>query len=130
MKRITGARRIEGRRGERKKEETKEEDQIPLNTCFIVLLRSFPNLQTPEDLGKPGLSYITSHTHTCTQSVICPTTTSLPAPVFLSFFLPFFLCFQDFFSSADDALWHNETVKRSPVEAGAETKRVWGGGGV
>lgn len=63
MKRITGARRIEGRRGERKKEETKEEDQIPLNTCSIVLLRSFPNLQTPEDLGKPGLSYITSHTH-------------------------------------------------------------------
>lgn len=90
MKRITGARRIEGRRGERKKEETKEEDQIPLNTCSIVLLRSFPNLQTPEDLGKPGLSYITSHTHTCTQSVICPTTTSLPAPVFL-FFLPPFL---------------------------------------
>lgn len=64
MKRITGARRIEGRRGERKKEETKEEDQIPLNNCSIVLLRSFPNLQTPEDLGKPGLSYITSHTHT------------------------------------------------------------------
>lgn len=37
-----------------------------------------------------------------------------------------------FLSSAHDALWHNETVKRSPVEAGAETKRGWeeGRGGV
>lgn len=67
------------------------------------------------------------HTHTHSLSVMRPITTPLPAPVFPFFLSPFLPLFSSvFFSRAHDALWHNETVKRSPVEAGAETKRGCG----
>lgn len=50
---------------------------------------------------------------------VWPITAPKPAPSFLSFFLPVFSCL---FSSAHDAVWHNETVKGRPVEAGAESE--------
>lgn len=99
-----------------------------LPVCSFVF-GGFSNRQTAGDSGKPGLSYITSHTHTHNLSVMCPITTPLPAPVFPFFLSPFLPVFSSvFFSRAHDALWHNETVKRSPAEAGAETK--WGCGWV
>lgn len=97
---------------------------------FLNVFGSFPNQQTPENLGNPGLSYITSTpptpTPTHSLSVICPITSPLPTASFLSFFLLFFSCFRVFFfSSAHDALWNNEAVKRSPVE-GWDQRRVCG----
>lgn len=65
------------------------------------------------------------HTRTHTFSLICPITL-LPAPVF--HFILSSCVLKSFFSSAHDALWHNETVKRSPVQR-LELRTRRGGGG-
>lgn len=79
-------------------------------------------------------------------SLFLPSFIPIYLSLFPSFSLPFFVssCLQSssfldlflffFFSRAHDALRHNETVKRSPAQAGAETKSGWekegGGAGV
>lgn len=125
--------RGEGRKQEEEKgvvrrgESMRQEDRKGGDERVHLYTGSFPNLQTPEESGKPGLSNMTSHTHSHTlkSNLSHNYTTASPCLSFLSSSLSSCV-FGSFFSSAHDALWHNETVKRSPVEAGAKTRRGWG----